>query len=277
MIVSEVSSSVTLGADGIWRAPRTETVSYPDDGHDKCAEVEDASFWFRHRNRCIVAALQRHPPAGALFDIGGGNGVVAAALIANGFDAVLVEPGARGALNAKRRGVGCVICATTETAEFNDLSLPAIGLFDVIEHIEDHTQFANRMHQLLVPKGHLYLTVPAYPALWSHEDVAAGHARRHTRASITGLLRRSGFEIDYATYFFRPLPVPVLLRRALPYRLGLVSAVATDAVMARDHAVRGGLLTSVLDRLLACEAQNIRLGRPMSFGASCLVVAHKTS
>lgn len=43
--------------DGIWANPVGVEVSYPSDGHDRCLGVEESSFWFQHRNRCILAAV----------------------------------------------------------------------------------------------------------------------------------------------------------------------------------------------------------------------------
>lgn len=52
---------------------RITRISYPEGGHAVCREVEDSSFWFAHRNRCIVAAVERMPPCGPILDIGGGG------------------------------------------------------------------------------------------------------------------------------------------------------------------------------------------------------------
>jgi SAM-dependent methyltransferase len=280
MDLRAVSSGLRLGKDGIWWGPDALPVSYPDDGHDVLAQVEDASFWFRHRNRCIEAAVRRQPPPGGgpIFDVGGGNGFVSAGLRAAGFDVVLVEPGPQGALNARRRGLDTVVCATTDSAGFGPASLPAIGLFDVIEHIEDDRGFLAAMQGLLVAGGRLYATVPAYQGLWSHEDVAAGHYRRYTLAQIGQRLVQAGLRLDYASYFFRPLPLPIALLRALPYRLGLGSGGRPGGAqkVARDHAAQpGSKKAGLIERLLASEVEQIRAGRSMRFGGSCLLVASK--
>jgi SAM-dependent methyltransferase len=262
-------------ADGIWWAEANEAISYPSGGHEKCAEVEDASFWFRHRNRCITAVLERWAPHGVLFDVGGGNGAVATAMTQAGFETVLVEPAAAGARNAQRRGVTHVVCATTHAAEFGSGSLPAIGLFDVVEHVRDENGFIRHIHGLLAPGGRLYVTVPAYQALWSHEDVAAGHVRRHSLTSIAQVLRQARFHIEYETYIFWFLPAAVLVRRTIPYRLGLTRAVAHHDAMARDHAVKSSRASHVFERLLSGELEQIRAGRTLPFGGSCLLVARK--
>ena len=91
--------------------------------------------------------------------------MVSLALARAGFDIALVEPGCTGAANAKRRGLETVICATADTAEFKPHSLSAIGLFDVVEHIEDDFSFLRSLRGLMKEKGRLYITVPAYSFL----------------------------------------------------------------------------------------------------------------
>lgn len=273
--IDTIASHLTLGANGIWYARAREDISYPSDGNQACFQVEDSSFWFRHRNACIVAAAKSFPPpaGGPIFDIGGGNGFVSKGLMQAGFESVLVEPGEAGAANGKKRGVPTVICATTTSAGFRNATLNAIGLFDVIEHVEDDLSFLVSIRELLKSDGRLYATVPAYAALWSQEDIVAGHFRRYTRDSIDALMQRAGLRVEFSTYIFRPLPLPIYLQRALPHRLGLARAQAGDNGGAADHQPADGMLAALLNRMLAREISNIGAKRPMSFGGSCLVVA----
>lgn len=273
--IASIAPGLELRDDGIWYSVDARPVSYPTEGHSACFALEDESFWFRHRNACIVAAVKTFPPAegGTIFDIGGGNGFVSRGLLDAGFDAVLIEPGADGACNAQRRGVRQIICATTDTAHLCDDSLAAVGLFDVIEHVEDDAAFLQALRGKLHRGGRLYATVPAFQALWSRNDVRAGHFRRYTRASIARTIADAGFDIDFATYIFRPLPLPIFLFRALPERLGV--GVELDRKKdRRAHQVAGGAVSRMLDRVLAPEARSVRAARPMRFGGSCLVVAH---
>jgi SAM-dependent methyltransferase len=272
--VATISSRLQQGPDGIWYAPQSGSVSYPVEGYARCLSIEEGSFWFRHRNECIVAAVQSYGPPGAgeIFDVGGGNGFVSLALIRAGFETVLVEPGREGARNAKRRGVETVVCATLDGAGFVPGTLSSCGLFDVLEHTVDDRAFLRSIGELLVPKGRLYVTVPAYPALWSEEDELAGHHRRYTLASLTSVLKTTGFEISFATYLFRFLPVATFLTRALPYRLGLGSSEIDMAAARREHLVSHRLVARGLSKLLAPEVNRIERAQSMPFGASCLVV-----
>jgi SAM-dependent methyltransferase len=274
--IASISSDLSLRDDGIWYGPGENAVSYPSDGHSACLAVEEKSFWFNHRNACIAAAVERYAPpdGGTIFDVGGGNGYVSVGLAEAGFDVVLIEPGPDGATNAKGRGVDTVVCSTAESAGFEPGSLPAIGLFDVIEHIEDDVAFLSSMHELLATGGRLYATVPAYQQLWSQEDIAAGHYRRYNVDQISAVLGNAGFEVEFASHIFRPLPLPVLLFRTVPFRLGRGkgdSAKRSDN--ARNHAIGRGMLAKLTRRTLQPELANIRVGKSMGFGGSILLVA----
>ncbi len=179
--IQSISTGLQLGNDGIWYSSNTEDISYPSDGNDACFAIEENSFWFKHRNNCIASVVKSYPPKsnGTIFDIGGGNGFVSLGLANSGFNVVLVEPGKFGASNTKKRGLSNVICATTDTAKFNPHSLPAVGLFDVMEHIEDDLNFLKSIKELMKKNARLYVTVPSYSFLWSAEDVFAGHFRRY--------------------------------------------------------------------------------------------------
>ena len=114
--------------------------------------LEDSSFWFQHRNRCIIKVIELFPPLGFIVDLGGGNGYVTRGIIDAGFDALLLEPGPEGAINGKiARKIPTVICSTFQDAGFEELSLSAIGCFDVIEHIENDQVFIKQAHQALKP------------------------------------------------------------------------------------------------------------------------------
>ena len=273
--IASISTGLKLNRDGIWCGSDTKEVSYPTGGNEACAAIEDESFWFQHRNNCITSLVKAYPPknGGKIFDVGGGNGYVSLGLINAGFDTVLVEPGHTGCLNAKQRGVDNVICATTDVAGFKRHSLPSVGLFDVIEHIEDDFVFLQSIKALIEKGGVLYATVPAYSFLWSGEDVTADHFRRYTVKSFSRLLASAGFEIKFATYIFRFLPLPILLLRAMPFRLGLSSGKQSTDKRSRDHAAGNSETGRILERLLEPEVRNIQSGKPMRFGGSCLVVA----
>lgn len=267
----DVIRNIVPSKDGIWRTPGNSAVSYPEGGHDTCFGVEDTSFWFAHRNRCIAAVVSRFPPPPGLpiVDVGGGNGYVAKMLHGLGHRTILVEPGDSGVRNARGRGLPELVQASTEDLDFVPESVGAIGLFDVVEHIPDDVAAIRSFHRLLAPQGRIYATVPAHAWLWSSADDHAGHQRRYTKRSISELFLDCGFTPDFASYYFWPLPAPMLLKRVFLERLAGT----------RDNAARAksehGAASRWADRMLSWEESRLRQGRTIPVGASCIVAATK--
>jgi 2-polyprenyl-3-methyl-5-hydroxy-6-metoxy-1,4-benzoquinol methylase len=268
----EIATNIELGGDGIWAARTSSKISYPEGGNQDCFNLEDSSFWFQHRNQCILHAVNAHPPGGAFFDVGGGNGFVSRCLQQAGYEVILVEPGRAGVLNSAARGVQQIIQSTLVDAGFVPSSLPAVGMFDVLEHVEDDGSFLRDLKRLLVPGGRLYLTVPAFRWLWSQDDDEAGHWRRYTSKGLSNLLARCGYQVEFATYFFQFLPLPIFLFRTLPYRIGMKKTRDANAIRS-DHQAGNPFASKAISLLMARERSAIASGRRLRFGGSCLAVA----
>ena len=252
--------------NGLWFACQQARVSYPANGNAACLAVEDRSFWFRHRNRCIISLVRRFPPDGPFLDIGGGNGYVAKGLTDAGIACVLVEPGIDGAQAARARGLEPVICARLEDTGLPSGCIAAAGMFDVLEHIENDAAALRQLHTLLRPGGRLFLTVPAYPFLASGDDAIAGHFRRYTLSSLARVLAGSRFRIEFASYMFAPLPPLIFCLRTVPSRLGLHRGSDPERDAA-EHAPAGAAAW-LMDRLLAVEYGRIEAGRTLPIGGS---------
>ena len=66
---------------GIWYSQNCiGDISYTIQGNNTCFELEDDSFWFQHRNKCLVPIVRKFDQNGYFFDIGGGNGCVSKAI-----------------------------------------------------------------------------------------------------------------------------------------------------------------------------------------------------
>jgi SAM-dependent methyltransferase len=259
--------------DGVWRGRGTEPVSYPAAGNSDCFALEDSSFWFAHRNACLLALLRQFPATGPFFDIGGGNGFVAAALQSEGdMPVVLVEPGADGIRHAQGRELGTVVQATLKGAHFRDGSLPAIGFFDVLEHIDDEQGFLGEVRRCLAADGRIYLTVPAGHWLWSDADVQAGHFRRYTFASLRRALERAGFRPLFMSKMFFLLPLPLFLCRSLPSLFGHRRQPARN--YSNQHQAGG---KAIMERVWHWELARLGRGRSIPCGTSCLAVAELSS
>lgn len=272
--LSAIAKNLVMDTDGIWVSRSRTEISYPEEGNENCLVLEADSYWFEHRNRCIQAVMQRFSPPGRVFDIGGGNGYVAAGLQQAGIPVALVEPGWQGVQNARARGVELLVCSTLEDAHFSPGLLPAVSLFDVLEHIQNDRQFLESIYQLLIPGGRIYLTVPAFQALWSKDDVYAGHYRRYRLGDVSRLLQDVGFRVEYSSYIFFMLPLPIFLFRSIPSRLGLQKQEDWQRYE-KEHRSQTDLIGCALHWMLQGELRQVRAGHPLPIGGSCLVAAVK--
>lgn len=274
MEIKDFADNIYL-KDGIWFSKNNREISYPKEGNMSCYEIEKDSFWFKHRNNCIIEAVKIYSSNETFFDVGGGNGYVAKGLEENNIKSILIEPGLAGALNAKKRGLENVICSTFEDAGIKPNSCKSIGLFDVVEHIEDDRQFLKSINSILSENGFVYITVPAYEILWSKDDDSAGHFKRYTIKQICSTLKDSGFEIEYATYIFSILPIPVFLFRTIPSLLRFNKKSSALNKHKQEHSQRKGILSSVLDAIWNKELDYIKHHKKIPFGGSCFVIAKK--
>jgi hypothetical protein len=274
MDIKEVADNLVFD-NGIWYSKNSSEISYPKEGNKDCFEVEKDSFWFKHRNNCILEAVKKYSKNEVFFDIGGGNGYVAKGLEDNGIESILVEPGVDGALNAKAIGLKNIICSTFQDAGVKANSCKAIGLFDVVEHIEDDGKFLNSINAILAEKGLVYITVPAFNTLWSLEDVYAGHYRRYTLGKMKKVLEKEGFSVVYSTYIFSILPIPVFLFRTLPYWLRLSKKSKGLKDYKKEHSQNKGMVSSILESVWKLELSQIKKYERIPIGGSCFVVAKK--
>ena len=274
MDISKITTGLRKGELGIWFSEDRAQINYPDDGNKLCFEIEKNSFWFEHRNKCITTIIEQYHPPGTVFDVGGGNGIVASAIQNMGIDVVLVEPGMTGAINSKQNGVQSVICSTIQDAGFLNNSIPAMGLFDVLEHIESDQDFLVSINRLLIPGGKLYLTVPAFRILWSTEDNYAEHFRRYSTTELIQKLSSSGFNYIYSTYIFSFLVLPILLIRTIPSRLGFRRTISKNQEM-NEHRPPTGILGGLFDQFSSFEIKLLWKKKSIPFGGSCLIVVEK--
>ena len=205
---------------------------------------------------------------------GGGNGFVSLEIKNNGYEIALLEPGISGILNAKKRGLKKLICANFNEIDLYPNSIPAIGIFDVLEHIQNDYEFLNKIYKCLISGGKLYITVPAYNFLWSDEDNIAGHYRRYNLNQLRSIVKQIGLKIEYSTYIFSILPIPIFLFRALPNKLNLKKNESQKRTK-NEHKKRNGLTGNILQKIWDSELKAIFKQKSIPFGGSCLLVARK--
>lgn len=263
-------------SNGIYITKSFTQLSYPDDGNNSCNDVEEKSFWFSHRNKIIQTVINRFQIRGNFADIGGGNGHQALFIEKNIFSdrrVFLIEPGYQGCVNAKKKGLKDIYNMTFDYFNFRDKNVTAVGLFDVIEHIENDAVFLKNLLNNVPDGTLLFITVPAYRWLWSETDEVNGHYRRYTRKMINKVVLNSGWNVQYSSYFFSLLPFLVFTLRCLPYKLGIRKGIKKiHESETQNHT--GGFSEKVLEFLHKFEFSIIRKSS-IPFGASIITVLKK--
>ena len=90
-------------------------------------------------------------------------------------------------------------------------------LLDTLEHVEDDAAVLQHVANSVREYGNIYVTVPAFNALWTTNDDQAGHLRRYTKRDLRELATETGLKLVWSGYFMTALtPVMWLTRKLRP-------------------------------------------------------------
>lgn len=197
--------------------------------YEKMAAEEDAHWWFVSRRRVLKALIERRakPAADAhVLDMGCGSGGNMEMLASFGqIQGVEYDAAAREI--AAERNVGPVAAGgLPDTLDVEDGRYSLIGLFDVLEHIEDDVGSLKTLGAKLTPDGALIVSVPALPWLWSDHDVTHHHFRRYTVRSLRKAISDAGLREDGIGYFNAILFPLALVQRLIQKMTGLGKGAA---------------------------------------------------
>ncbi len=172
----------------------------------------EQSWWYRGRQRIIADAIRyagiQH--ADTALDFGAGYGAMRSLLTRFATHTFAFEPVKGVVAHVEKEGYDKVF-----EQEADALARPhgLIGIFDVLEHIEDDQGQLNRLYAALEPGGALVITVPASMILWSTHDVQNQHFRRYSYSSLIRVVEAAGFRVRFVSYWNTILYPLALLAR----------------------------------------------------------------
>lgn len=237
----------------------------------RLVELETGHFWFEGRNQVILWGLRKYAPeATSLLEVGCGTGVVLQAIRQHvpGLHLCGSEIFVDGLPFASQR------LPETELIQMDARKMPfesefdAVGMFDVLEHIEEDAVVLRETWRSVRPGGTVLITVPQHPALWSAVDEYSYHKRRYVAADLRAKLVDAGFEVLHMTSFISLL-LPMLVLSRLQYQKGGKHLSPGEALEIHP------LLNSLFSIILACERGLVRLGLPLPAGGSLFAIARR--
>ena len=245
------------------------TEDYSSEGAQRLAEVDQVHFWFEGRKQIILETLKRTASFGhkPLFvEFGCGNGYVIAGLEQAGWNVIGVDMHIGGLRIAEDRSQGYLICSRLETVEFSQ-PVDAVGLFDVIEHIEDDYSVLKHAISQIRPGGLIVITVPALSWLWSKYDDIAAHKRRYSHKQLRLLLNELGLEVVYLSYAFSFAVIPIWLQRHIMKKKGHTAKARKQYSKPPNY-----ILNNLFALLCKIERAIMRAGLALPIGSSLICV-----
>lgn len=231
-------------------------------------EFEDHHWWFVGRRRIVRAVIARYaplPPGAAILDAGCGTGGNLSMLAPLG-TVVGLEPDATALELARGRSEAGEIRIGSLPGDlpFDSETFDLVVLLDVLEHVEEDRASLRSLAGVLKPGGHLVMTVPAFPFLWSGHDETHQHRRRYRRRGLVEKLTGAGLQLRCVSYFNSLLFPPIAALRLLK----------RDGKPGDDLWMPSPIVNGVLAAVLGAE--RFAVGRvPMPAGVSLIACARK--
>jgi SAM-dependent methyltransferase len=255
---------------------RASTPGYDPHYFATLPRVEETHFWFVHRREVILEVIRRQVPDfedRPLFDVGCGSGGLLSFLERSGVPlAGACDAYVEGLRLARRRVKAPLVLVGEGGLPPIAPGQKMIGLFDVLEHLDDDLAMLRFFNESLEVGGALVITVPAHPFLFDEMDELAHHRRRYRTTELRDRLRAAGFEVRFLGHFMSCL-VPLLL---LVRTIGrLLPGLPPRPGARRDAELRVvPVLNQTLAALLRLESWLARW-ITLPFGTSLVAVARR--
>jgi SAM-dependent methyltransferase len=242
--------------------------------------AEERHFWFKSRNRILermVKEITTSLPDGyKVMEVGCGTGNVLRMLekacsrgLVAGMD--LFSDG----LKFARRRVQIPLVQGDMVHPPFRTKFDLVCMFDVLEHLPDDESILRSVSDLLGKDGHLLLTVPADPRLWSFFDTASHHFRRYTRADLLAKMERAGFEVEFISpYMLAIYPMVWVTRRLTRSGDGPLSEDEIEKMSTEELNIVP-VVNEILTWVLSREAAWLGAGKHLPVGTSILAVGRK--
>jgi SAM-dependent methyltransferase len=218
---------------------------------EQLTRSEALSHWYylskyRLLKRWLLSCPELDVSKRRLADVGCGEGLFLEMLATDPFFRSWHLIGVDPAHNSEKRIVNGSISLVSS---FPDHEAYDVMLFmDVLEHVSDDVAVLGQAVERLRPGGRIFVTVPAFQALWSSHDNYLGHMRRYTAQKLYQTLSSCRcLKTERIHYFYGAIFFPALIVRLWRRRF--------KAVTGSDLRPCSRLLNGLLLKALQIEAR----------------------
>ncbi len=226
-------------------------------------------FWLRQRTALVLCALDKYFPGRHRgLEVGCGGGLMMRAIRARRPDIALDGADlfvSALALAAEGLPDGARLMQMDAAALPFESEYDLVGLFDVLEHVDDDDAALAGAARALRPGGGLLLTVPQHRFLWSHLDERVHHRRRYSGRTLRAKLAVAGLRLE-ASVSYVSLLLPAMYLARFAYR---------DSERLEDMLRLNGAVNAAFKGICAVERAMIRARLRLPFGDSLLIVARR--
>lgn len=260
--------------DNIWWFAEDSEFTFEDHTEESIQALKENvgnHFWLLERKRIVVSAVQRYLERGDQFlDVGVGACDIASDLRMAGLDVLLGDVQSQSLQIGKDLSFENLFQFDLYKPIFRD-HVEGIGVFDVLEHLDDDKNVVANLLQMVVPGGYIFATVPAFQSLWNNRDVMEKHKRRYSRSQLEQLFRSQGADVLSCRYIFFSIS-PLLALRALVSRLWTKNSFQLEDY--RSQFEINPVVNNLLGRLTRAEERCFRRKGP-PFGGSLFLIAQR--
>jgi len=188
----------------------------PEAHFESLENLERSYWWHQHRVRLaalLAGRLDFSQPR--LLDIGCGTGGFLQQFAGRigAAESIGIETSPYGIEACRAKGLEVVDQDLMQPVNLSRGVFQLATAMDVLEHLPDERPALRLVHENLAEGGHILISVPALPQLWSTWDEHLGHFRRYTVPSLRQVLEEEQYEINYISYAFGFAVIPAWGRR----------------------------------------------------------------
>jgi 2-polyprenyl-3-methyl-5-hydroxy-6-metoxy-1,4-benzoquinol methylase len=173
-------------------------------------------WWWRAREAAILDVLYRRCPQGGwgnILDIGCGDGLFFDKLLEFGHVEGIETSANIVTSDGPHRHRIYVRPFDKDFQPGKQYSL--ILMLDVLEHVSNPVDVLRHALNLLTSSGRILITVPAFNALWTNQDVVNQHFTRYTKETLRNVAEKAGMLIEDERYWFQWAAPAKLVQRAV--------------------------------------------------------------